>query len=112
MATQQFKKGQTLYGVFVLGEPDQAVKVFSGEPGRDTRVQKVEYFAPSDLGYGASRVVVREQIADIENHLLFKKEGDAKEMELKIQKEMRLSLYDDVQKLKYEMSKIKKFLVV
>jgi len=83
----------------------------SSMPGRDTRVQKVEYFALSNLGLGVSRVIVREQIIEIEDEMLFEKESEAKEMELKIQKEMRLSLYDDVQKLKDDMSKLKEVFI-
>ena len=107
-----FKKGERLYGVFVLGEPGEAKDFFKDELGRDTRVQEVEYFAPSYIGVFSSRVIVLESVVDIDNCMLFKRQKDAKEKELEVRRKSAMKLYDDVQSLKSDMEKVKKLLVL
>lgn len=109
---QIFKKGDKLYGVFVSGEPGASIERYRDELGRDTRVQEVEYFAPSYFGEFYSRVILRENLVDIENDMLFKNEKTAKEKELDVQKRNSIKLYDDVQSLKSDIEKVKKLLVL
>lgn len=104
----QFKKGEVLYGVFVLGDPGEEKKPFTDESGREVRVQKVEYFAPSYFGVFSSRVVLRENLVDIDNCMLFKKLRDANAKKENVEKNNRLKLYDDVQTLKAKIEKIEK----
>lgn len=108
----KFKKGQKLYGVFVRVEPGENKAPFRDEVGRDTRVQEVEYFAPSYADVFCSRVVVRENLLEIENEMLFEREKDAKQKESEVQRRIAISLYDDVKLLKIDMEKIKKLLIL